>query len=264
MIKNLLRTSLVALMLATGANAHAETTVTLVTDAAAGTELRLYSMPYGETTVAGADKTDYFGIYKSQGPGSTITLTGNIEELEVYGCQLTALTVADAQTMRILRCYDNKLESIDLSSCPELVVLNCKENKLESIDLSACTSLEKIEAQNNELSTVVTGNLAKLTFADFSYNKLVDIDMSSCPELADLYVQKNLLTTLDLSHNTKLWGLRVFGNELAGEAMDQFIADLPYATMNPALLYIVDTRDAEEGNLCLEKMLPWHATKVGA
>lgn len=229
--------------------------VTMTTQAPAGTELRIYSLPYNDATVTGADKGKFFGIYTSKGPGTEITIEGRIDELEVYGCQLSSLTVESAPTMYILSCYDNALERLSLESCPKLAVLDCHNNRLSSLDVSANNLLETLNAADNALTTATLGSQPNLTKLTLSGNKLAALDLSKLPLLEDLYINNNELTNLDLSANTKVNWIYLFCNKIAGVDMDNFMANLPEAAQSPALLYIVDTfaKDPADENLCLVK-----------
>lgn len=87
MMKQLLRAALVGLAALTGIGAAAQT-VTMTTDAPAGTRLRIYPSFVDDVTVEGADWTGEYGIYLSKAAGSTITVKGKLTQLEVYGNQL--------------------------------------------------------------------------------------------------------------------------------------------------------------------------------
>lgn len=106
----LLKFSFLLAGLLTAASSYAEDAeIKMTTSAAAGTELRIYSLPYNSATITGADKGEYFGTYLSKGPGTEITITGDIEQLEVYGCSLTDINVVKAPELSILKCYKNSL-----------------------------------------------------------------------------------------------------------------------------------------------------------
>ena len=102
-------------------------------------ELRIYPSFVDDVTVEGADWTGEYGIYLSKAAGSTITVKGNLTQLEVYGNQLTSLKIEGEKDLFILKCYNNKLSAIDLSTCPELVNLDAHGNNLEAINLASNT-----------------------------------------------------------------------------------------------------------------------------
>ncbi len=231
----------------------AEATIKMRSNAPAGQRMRIYSTPYNSITVTGADADEFAFTYLSKGPGELITLTGEIEQLEVFGCELTELEVVSAPELAILKCYNNKLTTLDVTKAPKLAVLNCNENKLTSLDVSANPLLENLDASKNALESVALATLPALQKLNLAGNRLVSVDVAGCTKLEDLYVQNNLLTSLDLSANSKMWWVYVFGNQLAGEGMDKFTSTLPHAAQTPGMMYIVDTRDEAEGNVCLMK-----------
>ena len=63
----LLRNTLIMLMpvLAWLPAAAQDALIKLTTDAPAGTELRIYTSPFNEATITGADPSAYFGTYLS-------------------------------------------------------------------------------------------------------------------------------------------------------------------------------------------------------
>ena len=241
----LLRNTLIMLMpvLAWLPAAAQDALIKLTTDAPAGTELRIYTSPFNEATITGADPSAYFGTYLSKGPGTEITITGNVEQLEVYGCQLTALDVQSAPKMFILKCYNNALTALNLAKCPELAVLNCKDNVLTTLDLSACAKLEDVNASNNRLTAVTTGSQPLLEKLYLGHNNLESLEVSGCTVLADLQVEHNQLADLDLSANTKLWWLHIFCNRFTSPA--DFISKLPTAAQSPGMIYVVDAQASD-------------------
>ncbi len=223
--------------------------IKLTTDAPAGTELRIYTSPFNEATVSGADKSEYFGTYLSQGPGTEITIAGNVEQLEVYGCHLTAIDVQSAPKMYILKCYDNAINSLKVDNCPELAVLYCQNNALTTLDLSACSKLENVNASHNNLTSMTTGTQPLLEKLYIGYNALEALNLSGCSALADLQVEHNYLADLDLSANTKLWWLHIFANRFSEPGA--FIEKLPTAAQSPGMIYVVDEQYADEANYFL-------------
>ncbi len=230
------------------------TVIKMKTAAPVGTILRIYTQPYGEATVTGVDADEYFGQYIVTAETEEITVTGPLTSLECYGCQLTDLTIVSAPSLSILKCYKNNLQTLDVSKCQELTVLECHNNQLSTLDVSTNKKLESLKAYSNKLQTLTTGESnSKLTRIECGNNQLTTLDVSKCIKLVDLYAEQNKLTTLDLSKNTKLWWIKVFSNFIEGEKMDSFIENLPTPTQGSPMLYIVDTRDKNEGNKCYMK-----------
>lgn len=223
--------------------------VKMKTDAAAGTKLRIQTYPYNPT-IEGVDTGDFVGEYFSKGPGTEITITCNdLQQLEVFGCGLTELTMVDAPKLYILKCYNNKLASLDVSASTELAILNCSNNALTSLDITPCAKLEEVFASSNNLSSFTIGSKPVLKILECGSNPLDNLDLSQCPLLEEIHFEKCNLSSLNLSHNPKLWWVLAFGNNIKGEAMETFIANLPEA-QTTAMLYIVDTTDNDETNVC--------------
>ncbi len=252
MVKKLLKTSVAAIsILLAGNTAFAEVGIVKVkTDAPAGTELRIQSYPY-DSEVSGADKSDYFGMYTSKGPGTEITISGErLTQVEVYGCQLTELSIINAPDLNIVRCYNNQISALDLSACPELQILDCHDNKISELDLSANTKIEKADAADNALKSLKLGQQALLTELKCGGNPLESIDLSQCGALESLYIQNCGLSNIDLSKNPMLNWIYAFGNNIKDAAMDSFITMLPKAA-NIGYVYVVNTLNPEESNVML-------------
>lgn len=241
-------------LVCSGATA-AESLIKLKSAAPEGTELRIQTSPYGSATVSGATPGTYFGTYLAPAPGTEIVIAGEVDQLEVYSTsscrnQFTELEVVAAPDLYILRCYDNELTSLSVEKCPKLAVLECGDNKLTSLDLTKNTLLETVKAENNLLEDVQIGVNATITDLRLGNNQLPNVDVSGCAALEELYVNNNKLTSLDLSQNPKLWWLYVFGNQMAGAGMNSFVTNLNKGAQTPSMLYVVDTRNENEGNVC--------------
>lgn len=226
-------------------------TVTMTTDAPAGTRLRIYPSFVDDVTVEGADWTGEYGIYLSKAAGSTITVKGNLTQLEVYGNQLTSLKIEGEKDLFILKCYNNKLSAIDLSTCPELVNLDAHGNNLEAINLASNTKLERVLLSDNKLHTVVVGVQPVLEELDLSHNLLSEIELDGCAGLKTLKLNNNRFEFVDLSVNDKIDWLQIFGNNIAGADMDAFCETIAKPTGSTFYaLYIVNTLDPADGNRC--------------
>jgi len=239
---------LISLLFITGIVRAENTIIRMTTSAPAGTELRIYSTPFLAATITGADKSDYFGIYISKGPGTEITIKGTVQELEIYDCQLTSLELDSVADLKILKCYKNNISSLDVSKATALQVLDCHANKLTKLDLSNDTALEEANVSDNQLSTLTLGTLSSLNKLYCGHNALSSLDVSGCAALADLQAEDNDLTALDLSKNTKLWWIHIFGNKFDGEAVSNFISQLNTPAQTPGMLYLFDSTDSTEAN----------------
>lgn len=252
MIKRLLKSAVAALVAICGVHtaSAAVGVVKVKTSAPAGTELRIMAEPY-EFEVAGADAGTFFGTYLSKGPDTEITIScEGLSNVEVYGCQLTEFTVVGAPDLSIVRCYNNQIESLDLSGSPELAVLDCHNNALTSLDVSANTKLEKLNANDNKLTSLTLGALPKLEELKCGGNRLEALSVGQCPALTSVDVHNCGTSNLNFNRNIRLSRIDAYGNNIKGDRMATFIADLPEIS-GSGLLYIVDTRDAAESNVCL-------------
>lgn len=225
--------------------------ITMITQAPEGTPLRIYSMPYNDATVTGADESKFFGEYISKGPGTEITIAGNIEQLEVYNCQLSSLTVENAPELFILRCHSNSLQTLDLHNCPKLSVVDCHSNQLSVLDVSANNLLEELNASQNKLDNIVLGQQPVLAKLNIASNSVTALDLSGLTVLEELHAENNRIVGLDLSANNNIKWIHIYTNCIAGQQMTDFMKNLPEATQAASLLYIVDTFNSAEGNVCL-------------
>lgn len=228
----------------------AQSSVTMVTQAPKNQPLRIFTYPY-DAKITGADPGGFATEWISQGPGSQITITcDNLEQLEVYGCWLSDLKIADAPGLYILKCYNNQLSNLDVSKLPELAILECQHNRLSSLISNANPKLEELNLSANLIADLNLGNLPALTLLHCEGNPLKSINLGGCPLLEELHVENCGLQNIDLSANNKLWWVLAFGNGLAGESMSNFIAKLPEAATT-GMLYIVDTTaEIPESNVC--------------
>lgn len=232
----------------------AQTRIRLRTTAKAGTDIRIQGSPYGDVKVSGgASEGRYFGTYTVTDPSKDIVITGPVTELECYGCSLSELNIDKADSLTILRCYNNSLQKLDLKNAPNLEILDCKQNALTSLDVAMDPKLEQLNCSGNQLQTLTLGSSqTNMTRLECGNNKLTALDLSACPALTDLYAENNSLTKLDVSKNKSLNWIKVFGNKIGRSAMTDFIASLPETTQGTSLLYVVDTRNPDEGNQCYQ------------
>lgn len=250
----LLVMNVLCVMLPNKVCAQRQTTIKMKTEAPVGTKLRIYTQPFNEANVSGGvKKNDFYGEYEVVDPTKEIVISGNLTQLECYKCQLTEL-VADAPKLQILKCYENKLSDLEINKCITLNTLDCHDNNLSALDVSMNENLEKLVVCQNKLTTLTTGSANKaLKRLECGNNQLTRLDISNCTALTDLYAEQNLLTTLDLSKNTSLWWIKVYSNKIEGQGMDDFIKKLPHPAQGPPMLYVVNTRNKNEGNKCYVK-----------
>ena len=234
-------------------SADASSEIRMKTAAAVGTKLRIQLDLLSNATISGGvEKGQYYGEYTVVDPSKDIVISGNVEQLECYGCQLTSLDVTKDPYLQILRCYNNQLTQLDLTANANLNTLDCNSNKLSSLDVSGNAKMERLNCSNNALTSLTFGEGNVLVSrVECGHNQLSTLNLEHLVALTDLYAENNQLPTLDFSHNTKVNWLKVQGNKI-DTGMTDMIASLP-SISSQALIYIVDTRNADEANKCYIK-----------
>ena len=158
---------------------------------------------------------------------------------------LTTLNVSQATQMSILKCENNKLTILDLGNNKNLMTLKCGDNQLSSLNISKCTGIDTLTCQNNKLTAIDVADMG-LYVLDCSNNSIRQLELSRSTGLTSLQCQRNQLTSLNLMYNTKLTGnLDIYSNNIKGEAMDEFIANIVPSVSN---INVVDHSDNNEGN----------------
>jgi hypothetical protein len=218
-----------------------------------------------ETTLASGMQT------KLHAKGTTVTLKGNIVDLDCYNNQLTAIDVQGLTSLQELVCWNNKftvlnvsgltaLERLDCSGnqLPELGVhgltrlreFSCGNNRLTTLDLQGLTALQTLNCHENQLTELGVQGLTSLRNLNCSYNKLTGLDVQGLTSLQVLYCYNNQLTALDVQGLNALKWLHCYGNQIKAEAMTELLKGLPTRVANDdakAILYTGKT-DIVEGN----------------
>ena len=169
----------------------------------------------------------------------------NLRALVCSNNLLTTLDVSQAGQMSILKCENNKLSTLDLGNNKDLVTLKCENNQLSSLNISNCTGIDTLTCQNNKLTAIDVAEMS-LHVLDCSNNRIKQLELSRSTGLTSLQCQRNQLTSLNLMSNIKLTGnLNIYSNNIKGEAMDEFVANVVPSVSN---IYVVDHSDNNEGN----------------
>ena len=128
----------------------AEGIITMTTSERVGEEIQLIIKANGNVTIEGAQETgqeNESGFKPYRLTSQTITIRGDLTELDCFNNQLTSLDVSKNTALEILYCSDNKLISLDVSKNTALIVLDCSSNNLTSLDLSQNTALTSLGAK---------------------------------------------------------------------------------------------------------------------
>ena len=188
--------------LLTSTTLPAEGVITMTTSKRVGKSIELRIWAKDPITIEGVwggyapidGSTKYYTL-ESQ----TITIRGNVTELDCSFNQLTSLDVSGCTALTKLDCSSNQLTSLNVSGCTSLTELECRENQLTSLDVSGCTALTEFNCYNNQLTSLNVSGCTALTKLKCSYNQLTSLDLSGCTALTSLTCSDNPLTSINLS-----------------------------------------------------------------
>lgn len=166
-------------------------------------------------------------------PTLTSIDVSNLKDLKLLNCArspITQLELKNNPKLRTIYAHDTKIKSLDLSGVPALEVIYCNDNELTSLDFSKTPNIE----------TIVCGN-----------NKIASLDLTQNHQLKILSCSGNKLSSLRISDKAmQVEGLNIFGNNLRGEKMEEFIYSLPMQQGRRTKLSIINTEDPNEKNVC--------------
>ena len=149
----------------TSSSLLAEGIITMTTSRTVGETILLRVVANGNVSIEGALETgemneDGFKFYtiKSQ----TITIRGDVTELDCNENQLTSLDLSQNTALTKLDCSWNLLTSLDVSKSAALEILYCNDNKLTNLDVSKNTALDLLFCSNNKLTNLNMSGCARL------------------------------------------------------------------------------------------------------
>ena len=149
----------------TSSSLLAEGLITMTTSRTVGETILLRVVANGNVSIEGALETgemneDGFKFYtiKSQ----TITIRGDVTELDCNENQLTSLDLSQNTALTKLDCSWNLLTSLDVSKSAALEILYCNDNKLTNLDVSKNTALDLLFCSNNKLTNLNMSGCARL------------------------------------------------------------------------------------------------------
>lgn len=203
----------------------------------------------------------------------SISISGDITELDCNGQQLTAAHLKDLPNLSYVELHTNKLAQFTIQNCPAVEELYIGKNQLERLDLSHQKELTTLDCSGNGLLSLQLDDCPALSSLWCYRNRLSTLDVSAFPALSELMAHANRLTSLDLANNPKLKTLNVADNQLQeldftatpllmtvvchtnairGEKMTAMMQSLPQREANDkGKITIVDTNANNEENLCL-------------
>ena len=148
-----------------------EGVITMTTSKAVGEKIELTIEANGDVVIEGVSESPHLGNRHNYTLTSqTITIQGDVTELD---------------------CFENQLTSLNVSGCTALTKLWCSGNQLTSLDVSGCTALTELDCYNNQLSSLDLLQNGALVELDCSRNKLESLDLSACTRLKSLECYRN-------------------------------------------------------------------------
>ena len=209
----------------------AEGVITMTTSRAVGEEIDLSIKANGNIAIEGAQETSDYDTYTLTLTSQTVTIRGDVTELDCRESQLTSLDVSKNTALKILACQDNQLTSLDVPKNTALEILACQDNQLTSLDVSKNTALEILACQDNQLTS---------------------LDVSKNIALTKLLCSNNKLTSLNVSGCTRLTFIACTSNYIKGKAMTKLVNSLPNRRRKSgATLLVVDcSSQKRDGNRC--------------
>ena len=168
--------------------------------------------------------------------------------------RLKALDLVHNSEIGYLDCSKNELSHIDLSPLKKLVTLYCNNNKLATLSLTENALLGELACGENDLSSLDLSHNARLVSLSCYANKLEQLNLQENPQLKTIIVGNNALKQLDFSKNQMLQFVDCFANRIKDKDMTALMESLPMRTSaDEAALYIIDGKDTNEQNICLDR-----------
>ena len=207
----------------------AEGVITMTTSKAVGETISLRIEANGDVTIDGVKesaRTDG-GSRDYTLTSQTVTIRGDVTELDCYWNQLTSLDVSNNTALTTLLCYYGSLTSLNVSGCTALTTLLCYGNLLTSLNVSGCTALTTLNCQRNHLTSLDVSSCTALTKLDCYWNQLTSLDVSKNVALTELICCLNLLKELNISGCNNLNWLDCHINLIKGTEMANLVNSLP-------------------------------------
>ena len=237
--------------LLTSTSLLAQGVITMTTSQRVGEEIALRIEANGNVTIEGAQKTGKKGANDRKSyrlTSQTITIRGDVTELDCYNSELTSLDVSKNAALTNLECGENKLTSLNVSKNTALTELTCYSNQLTSLDVSKNTALTNLGCYNNQLTRLDLPKNTTLTWLDCSFNKLTSLNVSKNTALTKLYCYDNQLTNLNVSGCARLTTIDCSSNYINGKAMTKLVNSLPNRRGKSRGLILLVDRSSKKRN----------------
>lgn len=134
-----------------------------------------------------------------------IRIYGNIESLECKnnGNKVVGLDASQNPHLRILWCNENNISTLKVN--PDIVSIFAMGNALSELDITTCSSLSLLYCERN---------------------KLQELDVHYNPLLEHLSFSQNNISRIDVSNNSDLYAIAMFGNTFDACALDTLFYDI--------------------------------------
>ena len=117
--------------LLTSTTLPAEGVITMTTSKAVGETIELRIEANGNVTIEGAQytgETGYLNLKSYRLTNQTISIRGDVTELDCSTNELISLDVSKNTALTALYCYENQLTNLNVSGCISLRDLDCSSN----------------------------------------------------------------------------------------------------------------------------------------
>ncbi|MFT6322577.1 MAG: hypothetical protein ACJAWO_000119 [Halieaceae bacterium] len=128
----------------------------------------------------------------------------NLERLDCWNNELTALNTSNNLLLTHLACQNNNLEVIDVSQNHKLTWLFCGNNNLRYLNVSKNIQLTHLDCYDNKLTVFDISKNLKLEWVMCALNQLTKIDVSKHIHLRSLQCGQNSISGVDVSKNIEL------------------------------------------------------------
>ncbi|MFV0539739.1 MAG: hypothetical protein ACK5MZ_00685, partial [Aestuariibaculum sp.] len=156
-----------------------------------------------------------------------IDITQNLllEDLDLYGNDMTNIDLTKNTALTILRLDNNAFASLDITNNTLLEDVSAIRNQLTTLDLSKNTVLEQLNISTNQFAALDVTNNPALEFLTISDNLFTGTGLDLTQNLKLYYINcsTNQIESLNISQNTKLDSFIGHHNLFSGtNIMDQF------------------------------------------
>lgn len=155
------------------------------------------------------------GLNISTNPLNTFDTTPftQLDYLDVYNTNISALDLSNTPNMKALYCAQNNINTLDITNL-NLRELGCDNNNISNLNLVNSTDLERLYATNNQISTIDLSNAPNLQYIYVNDNPLGTLNFSAQTQLIEIGAGNTGISTIDVGNNPNLEKLFVYTNQL--------------------------------------------------